>query len=142
MYKTIIAEDGKKYNLVPVTEPTPAQQKKKWEPKGWEWYVNSEWDVDNWYSTRDARVFGTEYQTKELAEKARDSMRIHNLLLSRKMEECPNDGDYFIYCEWGQWSCEIRIKGTTFPDTVLFTHTVADKICEELNDPELNFLNI
>jgi hypothetical protein len=39
MYKTIIDEDGKKYNLVPVDEATPVPPKKKWEPKVGEWSI-------------------------------------------------------------------------------------------------------
>jgi hypothetical protein len=57
------------------------------------------------------------------------------------MEECPNNGDHTIYKRNNEWEY-VKINISWYPDTVLFTEKVADKICGELNDPELNFLNI
>jgi len=61
--------------------------------------------VFRYESSSEFKSFGVEYCTKELAEKARDAMRIHNLLLSRKMEECPNEGDYTMYRHDNRWKC-------------------------------------
>ena len=141
--KTIVL-DGQKYNLVPADEETTKTQeppkKKKWEPKGGQWYVSCYGSVLDGYIEYDSRMFGIEYPTKELAEKARDAMRIHNLLIARKMEECPNEGEYFIWLDYEWWGVN-KLPSFFHPELVLFTLEVAKKICEELNDPETNFIS-
>jgi len=54
----------------------------KWQPKGGKWIIRSDGYVGILSSLKDYREFGTEYQTKEQAEWARDKMRSFNRQLA------------------------------------------------------------
>lgn len=85
---------------------------------------------------------GTARQTRELAEKARDEIKVFQLLLNERDKRCPefkftrgkpincevyydyDIGKYFYYC---LDSC----KGVT---SIYFPEEIAKQICRELND--------
>lgn len=54
----------------------------KWEPEGGEFYIWANCSIERGHSDPDYRAFGTEYATREQAEKAAKAMRAHNRLLA------------------------------------------------------------
>lgn len=119
-------------------------KKVKWEPKGGDWWVSANGCVERDIPSRPTRCFGTEYQTKKAAEKARDAMRTHNRLLAWLAE---NDDGWIA-----DWSDTSNIKYCVFykhqtnkwdilsnnahrtPGIVYMSHKNAKKLCKLLND--------
>ena len=80
----------------------------KWDPVGGDWSIGGEGGIRNAPRYPEFAAFGTERPTRELAEKARDKMRIHNRALAYVHEHAPewdgtnpwsvfslDGGDYF-----------------------------------------------
>jgi len=61
---------------------TISPKPKQWEPKGGEYCITTNGKVIKEASLPEFRKFGTERQTQEEAEDARDAMRVHNRLLA------------------------------------------------------------
>jgi hypothetical protein len=117
----------------------------KWKPKGGDWYISHYGMVDTDYPSTHMREFGTEYQTKEQAEKARDIMKTHNRLLAWLAENddgfIPDwsdsyQGKYYIYL-----SHNSKEEGYGFSADWVFTDLSkvymskenAEKLCTLLN---------
>ena len=130
-----------------VTIEPPKPKVEKWQPKGGEWFVAGEGSIPKQQSYKKFANFGTEYPTKEAAEKARDAMRTHNRLLAWLAENDDGwvadwsddeQGKYYIYLEsnpkekasYGfnaNWYCRNLV-------TVYMSEQNAIKLCELLND--------
>ena len=122
-------------------------EKVVWEPKGGNWYVTNSGEVEQEYTTDDCRLFGIEYQTKELAEQALVAMRIHNRLLAYRAEFCPdyepdwNDSNAVKYCVYFN-TCSEKYgfsSNATYQmlGSVYFPREVAETLVNKLNSGEV-----
>ena len=118
-------------------------EKAKWSPKGGEWSVDAQGSIINYLkSNLKCREFGTEYQTKEQAEKARDAMRNHNRLLAWLAEN--DDGwkadwsdiqrKYFVYLVRDGLYRVSYITLHKALGTVYMSEANANKLCKLLNE--------
>ena len=109
----------------------------KWEPEGGNWTIGGEGSIRRAPAYSDFAAFGTERPTRELAEKARDAMRVHNRALAYVHELAPG---------WdGTGAHAVEYVGTTHPRWValLSNHTsvgtvtgprhVMQKLADDLN---------
>ena len=62
----------------------------KWDPVGGDWTIGGEGGIRNASRYPEFAAFGTERPTRELAEKARDKMRVHNRALAYVHEHAPD----------------------------------------------------
>lgn len=128
-----------------VTIEPPKPKIEKWQPRGGDWVIDAFGNVK--LSTyMSSANFGTEYPTKEAAEKARDAMRSHNLLLAWLTENDDgwvadwsdiNQRKYSLYILYvsnkkyydftSDWSCQDLSK-------VYMSRPNAEKICKLLNE--------
>jgi len=130
-------ESGKPITIEP---PKP----KKWEPKGGGFFITSVEVMKNRGSTRGCRLFGMEYPTRLLAQKARDKMRIQHLMVAYQLEVCPDyepdwsnpAGKWYVYRghEYKAFSMSSTCK-TERPEGVYFpTREIAQDLCDLLNE--------
>lgn len=119
----------------------------KWEPEGGEWYVSSEGDAVYAPSCNSTRVFGTEYNTMEQAEKAAKSMRAHNRLLAYVAEFEPDwEADWNDHYQTkaevifdktlGEWLVDISVDGFS-PSAVYMPDEAAEELAVKLNSGEV-----
>ena len=119
----------------------------KWQPKGGDWYVSGYGNVVEVNSTNKAKVFGTERDTYEQAERAAVEMRRFNRLLALRDELC---GDEVVDWENGEekhylyhWNGDapkwkIGIDTYSRVETPYFTsYDLAQKACDMLNSGEV-----
>lgn len=130
--------------LQEMREKLQASKVSEWEPEGGKWYISGEGELFNGVSTRACRIFGTERKTKELAQKARDKMRVFKRLLAYVDEACGghdfklNTENYHIYYShsdgvWRTWYG----KSSEGLGTVYMPEHVAKELCEKLNSGEV-----
>ncbi|MGZ3922004.1 MAG: hypothetical protein ACXVC7_17010 [Bacteroidia bacterium] len=117
---------------------------KKWEPVGGEYTIDAEGDVFYGEPSHDYSFFGTERQTKEQAEKARDKMRVFNRLLAYHDEFCPDfefvagDENYIVhfdnmYKTYMYFQCIEK----EYIGLVYFPKNIAKELVEKLNSGEV-----
>ena len=124
--------------------PDEPKTVEKWEPKAGDWFVSGDGNVSRQNTREDFARFGTEYQTKEAAEKARDAMRAHNRLLAWLSEN--DDGwvadwgdtsniKYYVFYkhQTNKWDI-LSNSGYRTPGIVYMSHENAKKLCKLLND--------
>ncbi len=130
----------------PVTIEPP--KPKKWEPEGGSYYVMTNGVVDNGLpSTDDTRLFGTEYPTEELAQRASKVMRSHNRLLAYVLEHAPDwEADWsdtnqkkwrIIWNERGDKYQNIFNIRSLFLGTVYMPAEVSRELVDKLNSGEV-----
>ena len=115
---------------------------KKWEPEGGEWTVDWSGDIRELETEQECAKFGTEYPTKERAEKARDAMRTHNRLLAWLDENDDGwvadwgiDEEKFSVCynhsnkKWDVWGNEFA----QYVGEVYMSKNNAEKLADLLN---------
>jgi len=108
----------------------------KWEPKGGTYWTGFDGEIHAGnQSMSKCRNFGAERPTRELAEKARDAMRVHNRALAYVHEHAPDwDGSepWSIYKysddEWRSFRDTMQEIGT-----VLGPQWVMQKLAGDLN---------
>lgn len=129
-----------------VTIEPPKPKIEKWQPKGGEWSVKQNGKLLRCNSVTEFRIFGTEYQTEEQAEKARDAMRTHNRLLAWLAENDDgwvanwrddDQGKYYVYSvhtpEGKVYRFNINWNDCGL-GTVYMSKNNALKLCKLLND--------
>lgn len=115
----------------------------KWEPKGGDWFINIYGNAENYQSEEKTKSFGTERETKELAEKAAIEMRKFNRLLAYHDEFCPDfefivsHENYYIYFneddkKWGTYR-DYSYKHIQ----VYFPENTAIELVKKLNSGEV-----
>lgn len=72
----------------------------KWEPKNGGYLVDFNGEVVRAPSSDETRVFGTEYTSRQQAEKAAKAMRAHNRLLAYVAEFAPDFSYKFDDVKW------------------------------------------
>lgn len=120
----------------------------KWEPKGGDFVVDFNGFVSRAPTADDTRVFGTEYATREQAEKAAKAMLAHNRLLAYVAEFAPDyEPDWSDSTEekayvakshgvTGRWSCFVHATYKAV-GLVYMPVDVADELCDKLNSGEV-----
>lgn len=120
----------------------------KWEPKGGKFSIDHNGTVTYVASQSDCQEFGTEYATREQAEKAAKAMRAHNRLLAYVAE--------FVTCGWeADWldaeqakyyvsfSCKhmcwdpMVARETLSVGVVYMPRYAAEDLCNKLNSGEV-----
>lgn len=125
---------------ITIEPPEPS----KWKPKGGEWFVASDGSVARGISSSEHRDFGAERKTKNLLQKARDAMRIHNRLLAYVQEHAPdyepgwsNNSEQKWYIEFyhsDEWY-EVDFATTyQVPGAVYMPKDVAVQLARNLNN--------
>jgi hypothetical protein len=110
-------------------------KKEKWNPKGGKYYIHysGETRFDN--SLMSVREFGLEYQTKELAEWARDKMRKHNRILAWLSEqEKQDDNGYVVYYSSVADKWMSAYKDYNIIGQITMSQTSATKLADMLNN--------
>jgi len=114
--------------------------KQKWEPVGGDYYVCSDGEVDQCHSIEGFRLFGTERQTQEQAEKARDKMRVFNRLLAYQDEFCAdyefvkNKNNYFVYFDENNKIYDLDYNDAHYTlGVVYFNYEIARELAGKLN---------
>ena len=131
----IVAEPEKKWKSKPA---------KKWEPKGGASWVNGTGEIIPSFSEDNARLFGTERETKEQAERAAVEMRRFNRLLALRDELCgeidesPYCLKYYVYFikqqRMWRWAEGLSVVYITPHFT---SEESAQKACDMLNSGEV-----
>ena len=118
----------------------------KWQPKGGNFWVSSDGEVEHADSSYGTSLFGTERQTKEQAQRASVEMRRFNRLLALRDELCGDDivdwGDHrykhYVYFSHSdrQWRAEFNDDYESI--TPYFTSKEsAQRACDMLNSGEV-----
>lgn len=112
-------------------------KQKPWEPKGGNYYIDYEGDIDSSYSNKNQRLFGNEFQTKESAEHTAPFFRFYHRLCQLAIELNPSGkvgGLYYLtysqmYDKWnvGHDTVNCRI------DEIFETREAAQKACDIMN---------
>lgn len=109
---------------------------RQWEPEGGGCRIREEGYVVKYLPSRDsARQFGTERPTRQLAEQARDAMRIHNRALAYVHDHAPEwDGSD----PWGVIYSRVHGKWVEYATygcigTVTGPLNVMERLAEDLN---------
>lgn len=114
--------------------------KKQWEPAGGAWYISGNGLINEGPHGDSYREFGTERPTKELSEKARDAMRIHNRLLSYVHEHAPDFEfnpvflNYFVFKDHSEDKWKKGNIDFYHPGLVYMPGDVARSLVEKLNN--------
>lgn len=142
---TLTPEQQEAFNAgkpVTITLQKPVEQ---WEPRGGDFYIDGGGAVhDGIAGFTGYQNFGTEYPTKELAEKARDAMRVHNRLLAYVMEHAPDwdNGEFdkrYVYFDHLQNRFMHTVSSSADSiGTVYMPEQVAKDLCEKLNNGIVN----
>jgi hypothetical protein len=116
----------------------------KWQPKSGEWFVAGEGSVIRHSSQVGFTNFGTEYPTKEAAEKARDTMRVHNRLLAWLAEnddgwvadwDDDSQAKWFVFYNPRDGRCRSGANSFTKGlGAVYMSQQNAEKLCNLLNE--------
>lgn len=120
-----------------------AAMPEKWEPKGGDYIIESNGAVYHAPTVDDTRFFGTEYDTREQAEKAAKAMRAHNRLLAYVAEFAPDYqmsiGDVgWVVCydsDNGKWRYTWCID--VYAGAVCMPEHVAEELTAKLNSGEV-----
>jgi len=115
----------------------------KWEPKGGEWWITQYGSVENGLSTGKSKCFGSEYATRQQAEKAAKAMRAHNRLLAYVAEfddgyEFRAGAENWLVCydyDGSKWMADVtcdRIAGAVY-----MTEKCARTLARKLNSGEV-----
>lgn len=110
----------------------------RWEPKGGSFVILGDGNVSELNSFCDYRNFGSEYATRQQAEKAAKAMRAHNRLLAYVAEFAPDYefqegiGNWFVCFNYdgGGWMADYtydRLGGLVYM-TEKCAHTLAHKL--------------
>lgn len=118
--------------------------KDKWDPKGGGFTIVFTGNVFEYGSDDDSRLFGTERETKELAEKAAVKMRQFNRLLAYHDEFCPDyefkegNDNYFIYLSStnNTW-CYSDYSTIKIGTEIYFPKNIAIELVKKLNSGEV-----
>lgn len=124
-----------------------AAMPEKWEPNGGEYCVDAYGRVIKFESEEESRDFGSEYETRQQAEKAAKAMRAHNRLLAYVAEFAPDWepdwlDDYQLKVEVvfnassGEWCAECSLNSFN-PSTVYMPEYVAEELAVKLNSGEV-----
>lgn len=118
-----------------------------WEPRGGKWCVTNTGGVITGGSVTNCRKFGVEYQTREMTEKARDSMRKYNRLLVwlsenddgwkadwNDQEQCKH---YIYFCSRSREYATTYNHTTQILITVHMSQDNAEKLCKLLNNKKV-----
>lgn len=113
-----------------------------WEPKGGDWTIYGDGDVDNSGPNPEWARFGTERNTQEQAEKTRDAMRVFNRLLAYRDEFDPefdwdNGYGYYVYYDDSCYTYGEDEFGLRTVAGVYMSKEVAESLCEKLNSGEV-----
>ena len=119
----------------------------KWQPKGGEWWIDSEGEVVEVETSCGSKGFGTERATQAQAQRASVEMRRFNRLLALRDELCgdevvdwENGEDKHYLYHWGGDAPKWRIGIDTYSrvQTPYFTsYDLAQKACDMLNSGEV-----
>ena len=115
----------------------------KWEPKGGDFVVDFNGFVSRAPTADDTRVFGTEYKTREQAEKAAKAMRAHNRLLAYVAEFAPDydpswtDGEFCIEYYHDSAEFDVEVNFGQRLGAVYMPKHVAVELCDKLNSGEV-----
>ena len=119
----------------------------KWQPKGGNFWVSTDGEVEHADSSYGTSLFGTERQTKEQAERASVEMRRFNRLLALRDElyadkdvNWLNDKEekYSLYYshEIGRWELDWNVTNESI-QPYFTTLESAEKACDMLNSGEV-----
>ena len=118
---------------------------KSWEPKGGEFAILSDGSVIHSKSGNGQRLFGSERESRKLAERASKEMRFHNLLLAYRDEHCQE-----YEPDWSEdsrkWAVQYDHRNNRWElfynnhlqpaGCVYFPKDVAEELCRKLNNNE------
>lgn len=117
----------------------------KWQPKGGNFWVSTDGEVEHADSSYGTSLFGTERQTKEQAERASVEMRRFNRLLALRDELCGdevvnwsnnNDPKYRVYFSYADKMWHVSLDTDTFCENItphFTTKELAQCACYMLN---------
>jgi len=107
----------------------------KWEPESGNYRIWADGDILPYKSVYDYRINGAERPTRELAEKARDAMRVHNRALAYVHEHAPDWDGSEPWSIYKYSDDEYRSFRDTMPEigTVLGPQWVMQKLAGDLN---------
>lgn len=118
----------------------------KWEPEGGDFWISSFGYINETKTCKNARLFGTERKTKELAERAAKEMRAFNRLLAYRDEFCPdyepdwNDHNavkYVVYLDNKAKKWDLSKCYYCQYLTVYFPQHIAEELVKKLNSGEV-----
>lgn len=118
-------------------KPVPNNlEPEKWEPEGGRFFVEADGSIQDYKSWPEYKTFGTERPTRELAEKARDAMRVHNRALAYVHEHAPDWDGSSPYAVWYDGNNRAyRTIDADHPDigVVVGPEWVMQKLADDLN---------
>ncbi len=124
--------------------PEEKKSKDKWEPIAGEYFVNIDGEVSCAATNLECKLFGTERQSKEAAERASKEMRIFNRLLAYRDEFDPDfeydesEENYYIEQYNGTYSSDCDCDGEYRRiGVVYFSYQVAKLLVYKLNFGEV-----
>lgn len=115
-----------------------------WEPKGGEYFISGSGSIFNEDNGKQSKVFGTQRETQELAEKALDKMRRFNRLLAYVDEACggydykDESDNYYVYFSLtnNNWCASFEYSSYS-PTKVYMPKKVSEELVEKLNSGEV-----